>query len=308
LNGKTKYMTEVEIVDKILTSRSPQELFGDLSTWETSYKSWAKQIHPDFCTVPKATQAMTRLNQLKDELKKGKKHKDDAGVATYTLKSIEIIGDKSLLCKSVDNFKILKETKDLRFQFFKKYLPQDMSMVTDRGVIEPECEVTLSERAIPLSSVGTLPPEHATWVLNRLLEFCAGLNQLGYVHCGLTPDSVYIVPETHGIVIVSFYHMVKIDAKLKTISALYSSFYPQQILNHKKATTNIDTDTSKRICIYLLGDRSGSGVKLRKSTPIQSELLNFLQKSDLSPYNVGMEYVGILRRLYPKKKYLELNV
>lgn len=295
--------TQQEIIDKILIAKNPIELFGNLKSWKDSYKEYLIQIHPDKCLIPTAKDAIVKLNNYKDDFLKGKKHKDDAGVVTYKLNNIEIIGDEKLLKTSLSNFKLLKSNTDQRFEFFKKYLPNDMKMLSDN-----ELEITLSERSIPLSSLpNPLPPEHATWILNRMIEFSAGLNQIGYVHCGLNPDSVYVVPETHGIIIISFYHLTKVNSKLKTISSQYVNYYPQEILKNKIATTNIDTDLSKRTCINLLGDKSGSGVKLRKDKNVAPELLNFLQKSDTSTYEVGQQYLILLKKLFVKKKFLILN-
>jgi hypothetical protein len=296
-------MNTEEVIHKILESKSPVELFGSLQSWKDTYRQYLTQVHPDKCQLPMAQEAMTKLNGYKDDFIKGKKHKDDAGVVTYKLNGVEIIGDQALLRKSLENFNILKQCSDPRFDFFKKYLPINMSLLSDN-----ELEVNLSERAIPISALPTpLPAEHATWILNRMIEFSAGLNQIGYVHCGINPESVYVVPETHGIVIVSFYHLCKVNGRLKTISSKYANFYPQDILQHKTATSNIDTDLAKRSCIYMLGDKSGSGVKLRKDKNTAPELLNFLQKSSLSTYGVGQEYLALLKKLFVKKQFLILN-
>lgn len=293
-----------EIVDKILNSSSPSEVFGTFQNWKDTYKKYLTSIHPDRCSLPKATDAITKLNGYKDDLTKGRRHKDDAGIVTYSLNKIEIIGDSKLLKTSLSNYSALKNSLDTKFKFFKKYLPTDMKLLSSN-----ELEISLSDRAVPLSSLPSpLSPEHATWILNRLIEFSAGLNQIGFVHCGFNPDSIYVVPETHGIVCISFYHMTRIDNKLKTVSAPFVNFYPQEILTHKIATTNIDTDLSKRICIYLLGDKSGSGVRLKKDSRVDNRLLLFLQKTTLFPYDVGMEYLTLLKLLFVKKKFLILNV
>jgi len=295
--------TTHETIEKILKSKSPIELFGSLQNWKDTYKEYLTQVHPDKCSLPLAKEAMVKLNNYKDDFEKGKKHKDDAGIITYKLNSLEIIGDEALLKKSLANFNILQLCRDPRFDFFKKYLPLNMRLLSDN-----ELEINLADRSIPLSSLpNPLPAEHATWILNRMIEFSAGLNQIGYIHAGITPESVYIVPETHGIVIISFYHLTKINSRLKTISSKYANFYPQDILQHKTATTNIDTDLAKRNCIYMLGDKSGSGVKLRKDKNTAPELLNFLQKSSLSTYNVGQEYLVLLKKLFVKKQFLILN-
>ncbi len=83
------------------------------------------------------------------------------------------------------------------------------------------------------------------------------------MHCGLNPESIFIVPETHGIQICSFYHLTKIGNRIGTISGKYSNWYPQDVFKTKIATPIIDLGCSMKIASYLLGDTSGIGIKHR---------------------------------------------
>lgn len=296
-------MTQQEIIIKINTSKTPKQLFGDLTTWKTQYKQFQVQIHTDKCSLPGVEDAVRKLNEFKVDLEKGKKFKDDAGVVTYKLFSGEIIGDKALLKKSVENYNYLVSLKDPNSLFFRKFLPLTYKLISDN-----EIEFTFYEgdRGVPLNSLENLEGKHVAWITNRMLEFSSYLNKIGIVHGGLNPDSIFILPDVHGMVPISFYHMQRIGAKMKTISSVYKSFYPQDLFTHKTATSNIDVECSKRTAIYLRGDKSGIGNKLRKT--VNLDILNFLQKPSDDPFQSLDEHRIILEKNFGPKRFHVLDI
>jgi serine/threonine protein kinase len=165
-------------------------------------------------------------------------------------------------------------------------------------------ELVFAKRAIPLGGL-TLPQEHVNWVLSRLLEYTAYLAQVDFVHCGLMPENVFIVPENHGIIIISFYHLTRIGSTVKTISAKYKDWYPPELLQTKLATSGVDLEMVKKIAIYLLGDQSGAGVKLRKTH--NADFINFLIKRHDDPYNTYKEYRELLKNNFESKFHV-LNI
>ncbi len=89
-------MSAEEAIDKILNSKSVVDVFYDVNDYKTGYKNYIKLIHPDICKLPKASEASEKLNKFKDELESGKKQNDDAGVVTYALNTVTIVGNKDL--------------------------------------------------------------------------------------------------------------------------------------------------------------------------------------------------------------------
>jgi hypothetical protein len=294
-------MSTTEAIEKIMNATSVVDLFSNLSSYKNDYKKLAILVHPDHCTDPKANAAFQKLNEFARSLDKGQEHADDAGMIKYKINEITLKGKKELIQTSLTNYKTLMSFKDKSSEGFKRYLPLSVTKISDT-----ELNITLPQRAIPISSLPTLPHEHVNWILSRMLEFSAWLNQIGYVHCGINPDSIYVVPETHGIVCISFYHLTKLDAKLKTVSARYSKFYPASLFDKKKAASNIDVVLAKRTAIYLLGDISGAGVKLRKTHNL--DFLNFCFKDHLVPYDAYDEYRKMLKKHFDVKKFYELKV
>ncbi|HWY10566.1 MAG TPA: hypothetical protein VN026_04520 [Bacteroidia bacterium] len=293
-------ITAEEVIKKVLDSKSVIDVFYDVNDWKFNYKNYIRLIHPDVCKLPKAKEATEKLNQFKDELDSGKKHNDDAGTVSYALKTVEIVGDKDLIKKSLDNYNYLMSLTDESSKHFKKYLP-----ISGKLISENELEFTLSNRAVPLSSLGTVEQKHANWMLSRMFEFAGWINQLGYSHAGINPESVYIMPENHGMTCISFYHMTKLNTSLKAISAKYSNFYPPQVFTNKKAESNIDIELSKRTAIYLLGDKSGSGVILRKTH--ENEIIDFLQKQQYDTIETYKEYRTLLKKYFDTKQFHVFN-
>lgn len=259
----------------------------DISNYKKQCNEIIMQIHPDICHESNSHDAFIKFESLKKLFDEGFIFTDDSGSVTIKENIVKFNGDKAIIAKSVLNYnKIYKLANDN----FKAYLPN--SFVGD--------EINTGENFYSLKDV-ILKEEHARWVLSRLLEFSAYLSQLGYVHVGLNIDSFLINPKTHGLKVISFYHMRPINSKLETVSAKYRIFYPDSVFTNKKAEEKIDTELSKRTVCYLLGDKSGMGVKLRKE--ISSPLMNFLLRTDSSSIDAYLSYRKLLKDNYENKFY-----
>ena len=72
-------MTDVEIIEKVLSSKKPSDLFTPTFDWVSTYKKYSRLIHPDVCKQPYADKAMATLNQYKEQLENGVQFTDEAG-------------------------------------------------------------------------------------------------------------------------------------------------------------------------------------------------------------------------------------
>ncbi len=295
-------MTTKETISKILSSNNYAELFEDLTQWQDTYKKFVKLIHPDICKEKGAVEASMKLGQFKTEIEKGLKHIDDAGTITYFFDHCVIKGDADLIKLSVNNYNYLMKLKDPASINFHKYLPESLKVVSGTEII-----FNFKQRCVPLSVIGTMEHKHVNWVLSRMLELTGWFNQIGYSHAGLNPDSIYCVPETHGIICISFYHMAKLGTKLKTVSGKYQNLYPSQVFTKKIADPNIDIDLCKKTAIYLLGDKSGSGTKLRKTT-LPEDVINYLQKQQSIPLEAYEQHRKLLKKHFDTKIFHNLAV
>ncbi len=294
-------MNSQDMITKILRAVSVKDIFPDLTNWKTEYKRIIKLIHPDICSLDGCKDASAKLDSFKHELESGKTHKDEVGTIKYTLTTLTIKGDKAMLQTSLNNYNLLMSLNGESSDHFKKYLPASACMNS-----ESELVFILRERSIPISSLGTMSQDHVNWILSRMMEFSGWINQVGYCHAGINPDSIYVTPENHGMCCVSFYHMAKLNSTLKTVSGKYLNFYPSSVFKEKKAAPGIDVELCKRTAVYLLGDKSGSGVVLRKTH--NTHMIDFLHKQHHDPIKAYSEYRSLLKKHFDPKKFHVLNV
>ena len=286
-------LSDNDLITKIKKARTYTEVFSDLVNWHDEYKEIAKRIHPDKCSLEGAQEALSKVNGYRDELNKGKTHKDDDGEVNYKVDKVTIKGNKETLTKSAKYLNQLlsyKEDMDISFQ---RYIP-NKCLITDSTL-----ELSLKERCIPLSSLGKLPQCHVNWILSRMIEFVGYLHLKGYVHAGINPDSVYIDPVNHGINVISFYHTTPIGQKLTTASGNYLHFYPEHVRTKKIATTDIDIELCKKTAIYLLGEHSGIGTPLRKTH--NPAFLDFISKSHSDTIECFKDYRTMINKNFEKK-------
>lgn len=296
--------TTRDLIDKINKSRTYTEVFCDITNWITEYKNYAKLIHPDVCKESGAKEAITKLNSYREELHKGKSHIDDAGKVIYSINKCTIIAEKIILNNSkrwFDKLISYKEKMDIDFQ---RYIPKTMTL-GEEADISHYLGVTLTKRAVPLSSLGVLPQEHVNWILSRMLEFVAYMHKKGLVHAGINPNSVYVEPQNHGINVISFYHTTEINKKLTTASGLFINFYPDHVKTTKIATPDVDIELCKRTAIYMLGDKSGIGTSLRKTH--NTAFLDFINKPHTDSVEAYLEYRKMIDNNF-ERKFVPLTV
>lgn len=290
-----------EWIEKLLIAKTWQEIFVPKSEYKALYNKVSLLIHPDRCDLPNAIDAFQQLAKLKKDVEKSYSFQDDAGTVTYTDFGLVIVGDPTLLKKSFDNYRILMSvTGDGAENFRKHFLPRSMKLNGDTLEIfaEPPIKiVSINELSLPLG--------HARWVLSRMLEFSSYMNTYGYVHAGLNPLSVFIVPQFHGIMVSTFYHMKPIDKKLTTASGKFFSFYPSDIKVTKQASHYLDPTLAKRTFAYLVGDKSGNGSMLRRT--LDAKLVDFLQtQHQMVPFELYTQYIALIKQIYGKPVWAEL--
>jgi hypothetical protein len=290
-------MTDIEIINKVLKSNKPSDIFvGD---WKPTYKSYSRLIHPDACSQPKASDAMAKMNYYKDLLENGIQYRDETGnFRVYDKKIVYQITNenRALLTTSYNNYMILMSKTDKASVGFHRYLPETMKMENDRLIIY------LKDRAVLLTGQ-KLPQIHVNWLFSRMFEISLWFRNIGYSHMGLNPTTVLVVPETHGIIITSFYHMTQLDKKANTISARYKTWYPTKLFTEKIATPDIDLELCKKIALYLLGDKSAAGTKLKRDKDVNQEVLIFLLTKHQNEIDDYTKYREILAKNFEKKFY-----
>ena len=291
-------MTDTELIEKILKSKKPVDIFPT-DDWKKQYISYSKLIHPDICSHSKAGDASSMMNHYKDMLEGGTTFTDETGdFKIFDKKIVYVVTDanRKLLTKSYNNYKILMSKTDKASVNFQRYLPQSMVMESNKFTI------VLKDRSVPLTGL-KLPQEHVNWLFSRMFEFTLWMAQTGYSHMGFNPTTVFVVPETHGIIITSFYHMTPLGNKAVTISAKYKMWYPTTLFIQKIATPDIDLELCKKIALYLLGDKSAGGTKLRMDKSVNQVILGFLLTKHQNIKDEYGQYRELLSKNFEKKFY-----
>ena len=290
-----------KLVTKIINAKKLEDII-DITNFKQGYRDVLKLIHTDVCKVPKTEDATKKINLWVDEYNNGKTYTDDLGKHEKIKTNgywVEFSSESPLLKYSIENYEILCKRGDATNPNFRKYIPQRVEKLPDNTY-----RFHFERRAIPLAALPTpFEQKHVNWILNRLLEYSAYIRQEGMSHCGFNMESIFIVPETHGIQVCSFYHMTAIGKKIGTISGKYGKWYPPEIFTNKIATSDIDVELSKRIAATLLGDSSGVGVKLKRTH--DKEFIDFITSSSRKePFDVMDTYKKMIAKNYKKEFHI----
>lgn len=287
----TSLHTAEEKIKKIQQAVKLQDVLS-VDQLKLEFKQLMKLIHPDVCTHPDAHEAVSKLNELKGYYEHGKVYHDESGEFRTNGEFVVYEGKEEMLRTSFQNYLKLMQLNDEASLHFRQYLPKQMRF--EAGTLQ----LSLNKRAVPLSGK-KLPEKHARWVLSRLLEFVGWLNQIGYVHAGIHPENVFVVPETHGIVVTSFYHLSLKNTKLTTIAAKYRNWYPPKVFTEKRALPVIDLELSKKTIISGMGDPSGSGIRLKKTH--HKGFIDFMIAQHKEPFTAYQKYRELLKRNFEAK-------
>lgn len=283
------------LIHQILESKKIEDIIY-IGNFKTEFNDVLKLIHPDKCQLDKAAEATTKMNEWKYLYENGKEFIDDVGPFKTNYYWADYKSDVKNLNWSVENYRLFKQQTSDADKHFLKYLPQDCILQPDgtyRFIFE--------KRSIPLSEL-ELPQVHVNWILNRIFEYCAYLSQIGFCHCGINPDSIFIVPETHGIQVMSFYHLTRTGNKIGTVSGKYKNWYPTETFTDKVGVSSIDIELAKRTAAYLLGDKSGSGVRFRKTH--NEKFIDFLLTRHNNAYQCLSTYRKLLEDNFKKEFHL----
>jgi hypothetical protein len=292
-------MTDIDLIEKVLKSNKPSDIFDTSNDWKKEYLQYSKLIHPDMCGQPGASNAMAVINHYKDVIENGIPYVDEAGPFRVYEKRIEWTvtdANRKLVSMSIQWYNKLKSFHDKSAVNFHRYLPESMVLEKDKLIIN------LVDRSIPLT-IQKIEQVHVNWIFSRMFEFTLWLRQVDLCHLGLNPTTVFVVPETHGIIIASFYHMTPLGKKASTISAKYKMWYPTTLFTKKTATPDIDLELAKKIALYLLGDRSAAGTKLKMDKTLNQDMVDFYLTKHQNTKDEYGQYRELLKKNFEKKFY-----
>ncbi len=80
-------------------------------------------------------------------------------------------------------------------------------------------------------------------------------------------------------------------------------WYPTTLFVKKIATRDIDLELCKKIALYLLGDRSAAGTKLKRNADVHQEILIFLLTKHQGEVDDYKKYRELLAKNFERKFY-----
>lgn len=93
---------------------------------------------------------------------------------------------------------------------------------------------------------------HLAWMYKRLLEGLGALHSIGWVHGAVLPENVVIFPKSHGVNILDLKTASQFGL-VKTISARYRDWYPEEVLKKQKTSPATDIHLATKCVMYLAG-------------------------------------------------------
>lgn len=296
--------TAAQIIYQVLAAQHYQQVFTHSTVAEHWYKHYLKQIHPDRCPHPQAALATQQLNHWWAAYQQSLSYPDDAGMVSYTPHSCTVRGSYTLLNQSYCHYSSLLSLNDAASRHFRQYLPTGAQLQHTHL----RFSTSPTQRIVPLAGL-TLPPKHVAWVMSRMLEFITWLHQSAYSHNGIAPESLYIAPQSHGLICTSFYHLCRLGGRLTTLSAARKHWYDDAVFRHKTALQSIDVAMAQRTAICLLGDPSGVGVRLKTSCPdLHPQYLQWLQTPQHNSYQAFVAHRQLLGDLFGKPTFHVLDL
>ena len=283
--------------------------YPDICKTQEDYKILAKKLHPDVNSDASAIAAFTHLNELKNSFVKGYEFYDESGRYSSNYLEHRWTDDLPLLRTSKANYdKIVylaeNNFDDKSFRHFMRYIPSNLEFEDNALVYRSQNKCIPLSKALRLLSENE-KGEHVNWIFSRMIEFVSMLESLGVTHAGINPDSIFILPETHGIKVLSFYHVC--TDKIKTINGKYKNYYPTQLFDTKVVGSYVDICLAKKTAICCLGDISGSGVRLRLDSNINQNVLNYLLTTDMDAFYSMRRWRDVLDNNYVKR-FVELKI
>lgn len=196
--------------------------------------------------------------------------------------------------KVLDSFRI-KSGSATRFANVMPYSP---------GITLAEAEQAYA------ANLEYVDPRDLAWMVNRMLGALVACHQAGYVHCCITPDHVYLHPDTHGGQLLDWSYAVKAGAPPKAIVPAWRSMFPHEFWHADKskrrpATFGADLYMLAKCVMYVTED----GARLPKPYAglFRACLLGHGHRPQDS-YEFFDEFQQVLKNLYGPPKFRKFEL
>ncbi len=273
-------MKNQEQLDKILTAKTAEELFGDLTNKTeitVVYRKLARNSHPDMFSDSrdklKAQQAFIHLSNLWESIGKvSKKHEDiivtkkheyhlgniltktemftifnatyDAGYKNAELFVTNNPKDTDLAAAHI------KALKKIKTDVNPEYLPYFPKIIENLRYRQGSVEKTIiaAEKLDGMYSLREVTERYpeginakdVAWIFRRVLVALGNTHEIGLVHGSPNLDSLWIHPELHGLILNNWEYSVDIGDNLKALPQIFKTDYPESVFQKKPVDYKLD--------------------------------------------------------------------
>lgn len=286
----------------ILNCTRPEVVFGfsDKDDAESNFKTLRRSWHPDRNKDSKATEVFCKLQELFDKL--GSYLQYTTGDTTYTFKQrtvtkfplgevyhheagiAVVLDDKYVKYTQIflDNVKLAEEAIS-KHESMKKDLLQLLPKVHRISNDSKTIVLTFEKGSVNLamlvkSQKGALPPRVAAWIISRMLNYSMIYDFSGLVGNAISIDSFWVNTQSHsGFDLLGWFFAGPIGGKIKGLPPESVELYPPASLAAKVCDRVVDTRLIKKAGISMLGDFTGTGMKLKASEDLPVALVDWVR-------------------------------
>jgi hypothetical protein len=319
----------------------PEKLFN-VNDLKSQKRSLVSRWHPDRINHPKADEVVAHINVLFDAAEK-KLHDNTwkgpnellftalkkTGVFRFKYRTmVEFELGKIYTGKESGAYILSKDYADLQDNAakfrgtlryasdkmkdsFSKILPEVVfNEITDIGAVQifkkTENVILLSDLLKLTNRV--IEPVHVAWIGNCLLNLACFFEYNGIVFNGYTAENLWISPKNHAVFPVGWWYARKENEKLLALPGTIIKQLPASIISDRIATSSMDRYAIKALLIQLLGDETGNGVKLLKSS-VPEKMVRWLRQppADKAVKDYSA-WKAVLETTFGPRKFVELKI
>lgn len=121
---------------------------------------------------------------------------------------------------------------------------------------------------------GGLVPQHAAWIVRRVMAQACAANMTGLIHAAITPDHVLVDPIKHEPCHIGWLHATE-KTRLTMIVERWKDWYPPEIFDKKPPTHQTDIYMAGMTCLWLFsGNTSTKSIPSSIPKPISDIILS----------------------------------
>lgn len=317
---------------------------GAASSIKTSYRRLVQHWHPDRNPDPRAPQVLIRIQQLYRLARKGAPRpsstvsvvhiKDNNGrVFRYQGHSVQsfelgevLFANKSFAYHILPSHKNLFDRFIDRVSGFNYATPQMRKSLSpllprlagkvwgpDGGLIvlqRPRDFVSLRhlmEYYAQRNPGSGLPAVHVAWILSGVLNLACYLDHQDLTHNAISPDSVWINPQTHDVSLLGgWFFSHPSGSRIDLLPASSATQASTRFLAEKTADKYFDLALIRALGRELLGDPPGSRLASMGQSPSMIEfLLSAANRSAVEEYRAWKQ---VLLATFGPPKFVPMNI